>query len=81
VFPNLRRMHLRTSPYVNNSLSISFASFSFRKNEKNSWEHGNMGTYRIGELPWHNTLGFFYWGEIPQNTHRNKKGVVYGLSF
>jgi hypothetical protein len=21
-----------------------------------------MGTYKIGELPWHNTLGFFCWG-------------------
>jgi hypothetical protein len=26
------------SPYVNNSLSISLASFSFRKNEIFSWE-------------------------------------------
>jgi hypothetical protein len=38
-----------------------------------------MGTYKIGELPQHNTLGFFCRGEIPQNTHRNKKGVVYVL--
>jgi hypothetical protein len=38
-----------------------------------------MGPYKIGELPQHNTLGFFCRGEIAQNTHRNKKGVVYVL--
>jgi hypothetical protein len=39
--------------------------------------HGNMGTYKIGELPWHNTQGWvLLLGEIPQNTHRIKKGVV-----
>jgi len=36
-----------------------------------TWEH-----IKLGELPQHNTLGFFCW-EDPQNAHRNKKGVVY----
>jgi hypothetical protein len=41
-----------------------------------TWEH-----IKLGELPQHNALGFFCWGEIPQNTHRNKKGVVYRALF
>jgi hypothetical protein len=36
------------------------------------WEH-----IKLGELPWHIALGFLLLGEIPQNTQRNKKGVVY----
>jgi hypothetical protein len=38
-----------------------------------------MGTYKIGGAPLlqQNALGFFCWGAIPQNTQRNKKGVVY----
>jgi hypothetical protein len=41
-----------------------------------TWEH-----IKLGKLPWHNSLGFFCWGvgNIPQNTHRNKKGVVYDI--
>jgi len=34
------------------------------------WEH-----IKLGELHWHNALVFLL-GEIPQNTQRNKKGVV-----
>jgi hypothetical protein len=38
-----------------------------------TWEH-----IKLGELPLHNTIGFvLLLGEIPQNTHRNKKGVLY----
>jgi hypothetical protein len=38
-----------------------------------SWEH-----IKLVELPVHNALGFFEGlEEIPQNTHRNKNGVVY----
>jgi hypothetical protein len=38
-----------------------------------TWEH-----IKLRELPWHNNaLRFFRMGEIPQNTHSNKKGVVY----
>jgi len=38
-----------------------------------TWEH-----IKLGELPWHNALSVFLLGsEIPQNTHKNKKGVVY----
>jgi len=43
---------------VSNSLSISLLLSSFVITK---YFHGNMGTYRIGELPWHNTLGFFCW--------------------
>jgi len=37
-----------------------------------------MGTYKIGELPRHNTLGFILLlGEIPQkNTYKIKREVV-----
>jgi hypothetical protein len=37
-----------------------------------TWEH-----IKLGELPRHNTLRVPLLGEIPQNTHRNKKGLVY----
>jgi len=42
-----------------NSLLISSLFSHFIENK---YLHGNMGTYKIGELPWHNTLGFFCWG-------------------
>jgi hypothetical protein len=42
--------------------------------------HGNVGTYKIGELHQHISLGFFCWGRSLKNTHRNRKGVVY-ISF
>jgi hypothetical protein len=49
-----------TSPSINNSLLIS--SFLSHFVEK-KYFHRNMGTYKIGELPWHlNALGFFCWG-------------------
>jgi len=38
-----------------------------------TWEH-----IKLGELPRHNTLGVLLLGEIPQNRHRNEKGVGYG---
>jgi hypothetical protein len=62
-----------TSPYVNNSLSIS--SLLSRFVGKNYF-HGNVRTYEIGELSGIMPEGSSA-GEIPQNTHRNKKGVVY----
>jgi hypothetical protein len=34
------------------------------------WEHGKQ--IKFGELAWHNGLGFFCWGEIPQNTQEMK---------
>ncbi len=37
-----------------------------------TWEH-----MKLRELPQPNGLGFFPLEEISQNTHRNKKGVVY----
>jgi hypothetical protein len=33
-----------------------------------TWEH-----IKMGGAPQHNALGFLLLGEIPQNTHRNKK--------
>jgi len=52
---------------------------SFNSLVEKKYFHGNMGTNKIGGAPQNNTLRFFSWGEIPQNTHRNKKGVVYVL--
>jgi len=46
VFPNLRRTH-GTSPYVNNSLFIAFASFLFGRKEIFPWEHGNTYQQRL----------------------------------
>jgi hypothetical protein len=51
------------------------ASFWFTRKDifpRGPWEN----IYKIGELLGHNTLGFFCVGEISQNTHRNKRGVV-----
>jgi hypothetical protein len=31
-----------------------------RKKENFHWK---MGTSKLGELPWHNPLGFFCWGK------------------
>jgi hypothetical protein len=67
-------MSIGTSPYLNNSFFISLLLSHLVERK---YFCGNMGTYKIGELPWHNALGFFCWGEIPQNTKKNKKGVVY----
>jgi hypothetical protein len=36
------------------------------------WEHENVEIL-AGSTPLHNSLGIFCWGEIPQNTKRNKK--------
>ncbi len=58
VFSNLRGTHkYGTSPSVNNSLFISLLLSNFIKKNKNPWEH-----IKLGELPWHNALGFFCWG-------------------
>jgi hypothetical protein len=40
-----------------------------------------MGTYKIGELPRHNALGFFYWGRFLKIHIEIKKGVVYSVSW
>jgi hypothetical protein len=37
-----------TSPYVNNSLLISLVLSQFIEKK---YVHGNMGTYKFGELP------------------------------
>jgi hypothetical protein len=34
------------------------------------WEHGKQ--IKLGELAQHNSLGFFCWGEIAQNTQEMK---------
>jgi hypothetical protein len=38
---------------------------------------GNLGTYEIGGAPSALRPRVLLVGEIPQNTHRNKKGGVY----
>jgi len=38
-----------------------------------TWEHKNIAR----SPPPHNSLGIFCWGEIPQNTKRNKKRGFY----
>jgi hypothetical protein len=48
-----------TSAYINNSLSISSLLSHFVEKK---YFHGNMGTYKIGELPRHNSLGLLWWG-------------------
>ncbi len=52
-------------------LSFYFLVLWNRNISLGTWEH-----IKLGELTQHNALGFFCWGEIPQNTHRNQKGVV-----
>jgi hypothetical protein len=65
-------MSSRTSPNVNNSLLIfSFLSCFVKRNiSMGTWEHIKMQT-SPSITPWVLLLE-----EIPQNTHRNKKGVV-----
>jgi len=68
VFLNLRRMQEYgnlPSPYGNNYLLISSIPFRFVENK---YFHRNMGTYKIGELHQHNTLGFFCWGDPSKYT-------------
>jgi hypothetical protein len=36
-----------------------------------------VGTYKIGEFPWHNASRVLLLGEISQNTHRNKKRELF----
>jgi hypothetical protein len=51
-------MNIGTSPYINNPLFISLLFFRFLKTK---YFHRNLGTYKIGGAPPHNTLGFC-WG-------------------
>jgi hypothetical protein len=65
VFLNLRRMHdeYRNLPFFPLCKQLSFdflASFPFCRKE--IIFHGNVGTYKIGEHPWHNALEFFCLG-------------------
>jgi hypothetical protein len=64
VFLNLRRMHeYRNLPFLPLCKQLSFdllASFPFCRKE--IIFHGNVGTYKIGEHPWHIALGFFCLG-------------------
>jgi hypothetical protein len=41
---------------VNNYFKNFFVSFVKINNSIRTWEH-----IKLGEFPWHNTLGFFYW--------------------
>jgi len=76
VFPKLRRRHkyrnlplcYQLSPFVSSLLS-HFVEMKYF--------HGHTRTYKIvGRLP--NIMPcILLLGEIPKNTHRNKKGVVY----
>jgi hypothetical protein len=75
VFPNLRKCKsVGTSPHINNSL---FISWLFSCSIKKKYFHRNVGTYKIGGAPPAKCCGVLLLGEIPQNTQRNKKGVVY----
>ncbi len=59
VFPNHRRMHKYRNLPFRKQLSFFVSLFPF---------------FGIPPPPPpHKPLGFFSWGEIPQNTHRNKK--------
>jgi hypothetical protein len=72
VFPNLRRTYEYEYFPLLKQLSFHFlTSFPFIEKK---YFHGNMGTYKIGELPPHNALGFFYWRRRSVKiTHRNKR--------
>jgi hypothetical protein len=73
VFPNLRRTHKYWNLPLWKQLSFNFlASFWFHKKEIFPWEH-----IKLGELPRHNTLGFFCWGRSLKIHIEIKKGLVY----
>jgi hypothetical protein len=59
---------------INNSLLISslFSCFIEKK-----YLHGNVGTYKIGEFPWYNALGFFWWGRFLKIHIEIKKGSCF----
>jgi hypothetical protein len=58
VFLNLRRMHKYGNlPLHKHNPFYFLASFQFHKKEIFPWEH-----IKLGELRWHNALGFFCWG-------------------
>ncbi len=52
---------MRTSPYVKGSLLISLLLSQFVEKK---YFHGNVGTYKIGEFPQHNTLKVLLLGEM-----------------
>jgi hypothetical protein len=70
--PQERRTHEYKKTPLCTQLSFHFLpSFSFRRKEIFPWEH-----IKLGELPQHNTVGFFSWGR-PSKYTQKKKGVVY----
>jgi hypothetical protein len=76
VFPKLRRMHKYRNLPLCNHLS-PFVSSLLSHFVKKKYLHGSMRTYNIvGRSP-NITPWVLLLGEIPKNTHRNKKGVVY----
>jgi hypothetical protein len=66
-----------TSPYVNNSFLISLLLSHFVERK---YFQRNMGTYKIGELPWHNALGFFCLGRSLK-IHRKIKRELFTSSW
>jgi len=80
VFPNLRRTHEYRNTPLHKQLSFYFLhSFSFPKKEiipLETWEH-----IKLGDLPQHNSLGFFCWGRNLKIHSQNKKGVVSADSY
>jgi hypothetical protein len=80
VFPNLRRTHEYKNLALCKQLSFDFVpSFSIFVEKK--YFHGNMGTYKIGELPQHSAIRFFCYRKSLKIHIENEKGVVYVASF
>jgi hypothetical protein len=79
VFPNLRRTHKYGNLLLCKQLCFYFLAF-FHFIEK-KYFHGDTGTYKIGEVRLEKRPKVLLLGEIPQNTHRNKKRVVYGWMY
>ncbi len=72
------RTSTRTLPYANDFLLISSLLSRFLEKK---YFHGNMGTYKIGELPQHSAIMFFCCGRSLKIHIENEKGVVYVASF
>jgi hypothetical protein len=68
-------MSIGTSPYLNNSFFISLLLSHLVERK---YFCGNMGTYKIGELPWHNALGFFCWGRSLKIHRKIKRELFTG---
>jgi hypothetical protein len=62
---------MRTFPYINNSLFISWLLVGKK------YFHGNMGIYKIGKAPSAYRPRVLLLGEIPQNAQRNEKRTIY----